>query len=209
MSSQIQETLESFQDVVDEVDLLQILEEIVAQIPQPFIYEVPLSPPAPIIERPAADSQEMEEKHFEPKEENYSIINVQKRPTIIRLPEPVEKAEIDVQTEPVEEEEEEVPPPPPPMSFPSTTQVQSPTIIEVTKPSVEKDLLAILNTVVDSNKAAMQGQQAIILSLVQELAEKSEAMSQPVAPPQVIIMPAASGESQPPPVIPKEGKMLF
>ncbi len=203
---QIQETLESFQDVVDEVDLLQILEEIVAQIPQPFIYEVPLPPPEPIIERsverepmkPPRDTVEKQEE-----EESYTIINVHKRPTtIIRLPESVEKIEMEVQTEntnEVEEEEEEEAPPPPP---PQAVAPLPPTVIEVTKPSVEKDLVAILSTVVESNKAAMQGQQAIILALVQEMAEK---MSETQAtPPQVIVMPAPAPEPAPQPVS-KEG----
>lgn len=189
--------------MVDEVDLLQILEEIVAQIPQPFMYEVPM-PAAPAPPPPDASWEEHMSMAPPPSyaaappceenvEESYTIINVQKKPSIIRLPEPPQTTEIEVQTDHTEEEDDDVPPPPPPPP-------QPPVVVEVTKPSVEKDLLAIMDTIVASNKAAMQGQQAIMLALVQELADKAAV---PPPEPQVIIMPAAP-EAPPAPV--KEGK---
>lgn len=191
--------------MVDEVDLLQILEEIVAQIPQPFMYEVPMpaaaSPPPDAsweehVPMAPPSHQPPPPLHEEDEEETYTIINVQKKPSIIRLPEPPQTTEIEVQTDHTEEEDDDVPPPPPP---PPSVAPQPPVIVEVTKPSVEKDLLAIMDTIVASNKAAMQGQQAIMLALVQELADKAA----PPPEPQVFIMPAAP-ESPPAPV--KEGK---
>lgn len=179
--------MDSFRDVMDEVDLFRILEEIVAQIPMPFIYEVPLPPPEPLFEHPQQDEVSGEPVGHKPQEESYTIINVQKKPTIIRLPEPPQTAEIEIQTE-KEMQDDSIPPPPPPPPLP----VQ-PTVIEIKKSSVENDLVAILNTVVQSNKAAMQGQQAVMLALVQEMAEKAQsAVCPPVAPVQT-----AAAESRP------------
>lgn len=186
---------------MDEVDLLQILEEIVAQIPQPFMYEVPMPPDSSMDEylptmAPSAPPPTVPPRHQE--EETYTIINVQKKPSIIRLPEPPQTTEIEVQTDKTEaDDDDDVPPPPPP----PPAEPQPPLVVEVTKPSVEKDLLAIMDTIVASNKAAMQGQQAIMLALVQELAEKAAV---PPPEPQVIIMPASAPEPPPAPV--KEGK---
>lgn len=149
------------------------------QEPEHVVYHEPSPPPpvAPPVIRPT--------------EEDYTVIHVHKKVAEDR------QVTCEVQTDlPLD--------PPPAAPSHSSDNNQTTTIVERAS-GVEKDLLAILNTVVDSHKSALQGQQAIILALVQELAEEKDLHQQQAAakePTVVVIREEKKVEEVPPPPSP-------
>lgn len=208
------EAMDSFRDVVDEVDLLQILEEIVEHIPS----AADLFPPAAMAQEgrpdPHAHQRHHHDQHSQDEQRDYTVINVhhpknhRPKPSteIIRLPESPQQIPHSEYTvvEPSQQAPvpSQLPAPVAPVSLPVLLPLQpeprvpdmekvtietqtvslQPEPASLTQPvtiverplGMETELVNLLHHVVDAQKAAMQGQQALLLTLVQERAMKEE-----------------------------------
>lgn len=166
---QIQEAIVNFQDVVDETELIAIIEEILTHFPATDSYY----PSPPLVD-------------------DYSIVNVTRKPQsepqeeTIPNPYPIENQEIGLQTSlsSLDEEKEEISPPSPKTpTIPTTPQIiiqqtnPPPTITVLPaepRPTVEKELIELLNTIITTQQQSMQGQQALLLSLIQQKPEYTD-----------------------------------
>jgi hypothetical protein len=183
----------NFQDVVDETELIAIIEEILTHFPLPGGSSVPF-PSRTVHERTPEEGNE---------EEDYTLVNVTRKPVhteLVYLPEeeeedqdysPLEPTQPPLPTIPEEKSKEEMAVqtsmeldrslrlPLPSSTLPK--EVEKPVVPQIiiqqslpaavppsAPPTMEKELIELLNTIVTTQKNTMDGQQALILRLIQQ-----------------------------------------